>query len=86
MPGRKLVCMPFSRLQPCCGVPAENAIRTNALEISDVYGMQLFEDLPLRQEWAKKVGLGFDLPMNEPSLVGLRGLKTAEGLKQTEDA
>jgi hypothetical protein len=55
-------------------------------EMSSRYGMQLLEDVAFRQEWAKKVGLGFDLPMNEPSLIGLRGLQTAESLKQTEAA
>ena len=55
-------------------------------EMSSRYGMQLLEDVAFRQEWAKKVGLGFDLPMNEPSLIGLRGLQTAENLKQTEAA
>jgi hypothetical protein len=55
-------------------------------EMSSRYGMQLLEDVAFRQEWAKKVGLGFDLPMNEPSRTGLRGLQTAEVLKQTEAA
>ena len=55
-------------------------------EMSSRYGMQLLEDVVFRQEWAKKVGLGFDLPTNVPSLFGLRGLQTAEVLKQTEAA
>jgi len=55
-------------------------------EMSSRYGMQLLEDVAFRQEWAKKVGLGFDLPTNETSQFGLRGLQTAESLKQTEAA
>jgi hypothetical protein len=31
-------------------------------EMSSRYGKQLLEDVEFRQEWAKKVGLGFDLP------------------------
>lgn len=55
-------------------------------EMSSRYGMQLLEDVAFRQEWANKVGFGFDLPMNEPSLIGLRGLQTGGVLKQTEAA
>jgi len=55
-------------------------------EMSSRYGVQLLEDVPFRQECAKKVGLGFDLPTNEPLLIGLRGLQTAESVKQTEAA
>jgi hypothetical protein len=31
-------------------------------EISSRYGKQLIEDVPFRQQWAEKVGLGFTLP------------------------
>jgi integrase len=55
-------------------------------EMSSRYGKQLLEDVEFRQEWAKKVGLGFDLPTSEPALFGLRGLQKAEHLKQTEAA
>ena len=40
--------------------------------MGDRYGRQLVEDVEYRQEQARKVGLGFDLP---PSLLGLRGLQ-----------
>jgi hypothetical protein len=39
---------------------------------------------PIPVEWAKKVGLGYDLPINDPALIGLRGVQTIENLKQTE--
>jgi hypothetical protein len=37
--------------------------------MGDRYGKQLVEDVEYRQEQAKRVGLGFDLP---PSLLGLQ--------------
>jgi integrase len=40
--------------------------------MGDRYGRQLVEDVEYRQDEAKKVGLGFELP---PSLLGLRGLQ-----------
>ena len=43
--------------------------------IGDRYGKQLVEDIEYRQEHAKRVGLGFELP---PGLFGLRGLQTVE--------
>jgi integrase len=55
-------------------------------EMSSRYGMQLLEDVEFRQEWVKKVGLGFDLPTSELTLIGLRGLQTTENLKQAEVA
>ena len=54
-------------------------------EMSSRCGKQLLEDVEFRQEWAKKVGLGFDLPI-EPDLVGLRGLQFAENIHRTEAA
>jgi hypothetical protein len=43
--------------------------------MSSRYGMQLLEDVAFRQEWAKKLSLGFDLSTNEPSLIGYVGYK-----------
>jgi integrase len=51
--------------------------------MGDRYGKQLVEDLEYRQEQAKKVGLGFDLP---PSLLGLRGLQTVSNVRNKEAA
>lgn len=51
--------------------------------MGDRYGKQLVEDLEYRQEQAKKVGLGFDLP---PSLIGLRGLQTTGNVRNNEAA
>ena len=51
--------------------------------MGDRYGKQLVEDLEYRQEHAKKVGLGFDLP---PSLRGLRGLQTVSNVRNKEVA
>ena len=31
-------------------------------EMSSRYGKQLIEDVPFRQQWAEKAGLGFTLP------------------------
>src|SRR5207302_1713892 len=36
---------------------------------------KLLEDVNYRKEWAEKIGLGFDLPMSKPVLIGLRGLQ-----------
>jgi hypothetical protein len=55
-------------------------------EMSSRYGKQLLEDVEFRQEWAKKIGLGFDLPTANPDLVGLRGLQIAENPHHTEAA
>jgi integrase len=51
--------------------------------MGDRYGKQLVEDVEYRQEQAKKVGLGFDLP---PSLLGLRGLQTVSNVCNKEAA
>jgi len=51
--------------------------------MGDRYGKQLVEDVEYRQEQAKKVGLGFDLP---PSLFGLRGLQNAGTDRKKEAA
>jgi len=51
--------------------------------MGDRYGKQLVEDVEYRQEQAKKVGLGFDLP---PSLLGLRGLQTVSNVRNEEAA
>jgi hypothetical protein len=45
--------------------------------MGDRYGKQLVEDVEYRQEQVKKVGLSFEPP---PSLLGLRGLQTAENV------
>jgi integrase len=47
------------------------------------YGKQLVEDVEYRQELAKKVGLGFDLP---PSLLGLHGLQSVTNVDSKEAA
>jgi integrase len=47
-------------------------------EMSSRYGKQLLEDVEYRKEWAKKIGLGFDLPTSESELTGLRGLQNQE--------
>jgi integrase len=49
--------------------------------MGDRYGKQLVEDVEYRQEQAKKVGLGFDLP---PSLIGLRWLQTTGNVRNNE--
>ena len=51
--------------------------------MGDRYGKQLVEDVEYRQEQAKKVGLGFDLP---PSLLGLRGLQNVGNVRNEEAA
>ena len=51
--------------------------------MGDRYGKQLVEDVEYRQEQAKKVGLGFDLP---PSLHGLHGLQTVSNVRNKEAA
>ncbi|MGB8675433.1 MAG: site-specific integrase [Candidatus Acidiferrales bacterium] len=51
--------------------------------MGDRYGKQLVEDVEYRQEQAKKVGLGFDLP---PSLFGLRGLQNVGNVRNEEAA
>jgi hypothetical protein len=51
--------------------------------MADRYGRQLVEDVEYRQDQAKKVGLGFDLP---PSLFGLRGLQTLGNGRNKEAA
>jgi integrase len=51
--------------------------------MGDRYGRQLVEDVEYRQEQARKVGLGFDLP---PSLLGLRGLQMIGGARNNEAA
>jgi integrase len=51
--------------------------------MGDRYGKQLVEDVEYRQEQAKKVGLGFDLP---PSLLGLRGLQSVSNVHNNEAA
>jgi len=51
--------------------------------MGDRYGKQLVEDVEYRQEQVKKIGLGFDLP---PSLIGLRGLQTADNGRNKEAA
>ena len=51
--------------------------------MGDRYGKQLVEDVEYRQEQAKKVGLGFDLP---PSLLGLHGLQTVGNVDNKEAA
>jgi integrase len=37
-------------------------------EMSSRYGKQLIEDVQFRQQWAEKVGLGFTLPVEQPSV------------------
>ena len=51
--------------------------------MGDRYGKQLVEDVEYRQEQAKKVGLGFDLP---PSLLGLHGLQPVTNVQNKEAA
>jgi len=51
--------------------------------MGDRYGKQLVEDVEYRQEQAKKVGLGFDLP---PSLLGLHGLQSVTNVQNKEAA
>ena len=51
--------------------------------MGDRYGRQLVEDVEYRQEQARKVGLGFDLP---PSLLGLRGLQIVGSVHNNEAA
>jgi integrase len=51
--------------------------------MGDRYGKQLVENVEYRQEQAKKVGLGFDLP---PSLFGLRGLQNVGNDRNKEAA
>ena len=51
--------------------------------MGDRYGKQLVEDIEYRQEQAKKVGLGFDLP---PSLLGLHGLQSVGNVHSKEAA
>ncbi len=51
--------------------------------MGDRYGRQLIEDVEYRQEWAEKVGLGFDLT---PSLLGLRGLQNMGTSRNKEAA
>ena len=51
--------------------------------MGDRYGKQLVEDVEYRQEQAKKVGLGFDLP---PSLIGLHGLQSVSNVHSKEVA
>jgi integrase len=51
--------------------------------MGDRYGKQLVEDVEYRQQQVKKVGLGFDLP---ESLLGLRGLQTADNDRNKEAA
>jgi integrase len=51
--------------------------------MGDRYGKQLVEDVEYRQEQAKKVGLGFDLP---PSLLGLHGLQSVTNVDSKEAA
>jgi integrase len=51
--------------------------------MGDRYGKQLVDDVEYRQEQAKKVGLGFDLP---PSLLGLRGLRSVSNVDNKEAA
>jgi integrase len=51
--------------------------------MGDRYGKQLVEDVEYRQEQAKKVGLGFDLP---PSLLGLHGLQSVTNVRSKEAA
>ena len=50
---------------------------------ADRYGKQLVEDVEYRQEQARKVGLGFDLP---PSLSGLRALQNMGNDRNKEAA
>jgi integrase len=50
--------------------------------MGDRYGRQLVEDVEYRQEQARKVGLGFDLP----SSFGLRGLQTVGNVHKKEAA
>ncbi len=38
-------------------------------DMSSRYGTQLTEDLAFRQQWAEKLGLGFELPSNSESSV-----------------
>jgi hypothetical protein len=51
--------------------------------MGDRYGKQLVEDVEYRQEQAKKVGLGFDLPS---SLLGLHGLQSVTNVQNKEAA
>ena len=51
--------------------------------MGDRYGRQLVEDVEYRQEQARKVGLGFDLP---PSLLGLHGLQIVGHVANNEAA
>jgi hypothetical protein len=44
-------------------------------DMSTRYGKQLLEDVEYRNEWAEKVGLGFDLPKGKSGLFGLHGLQ-----------
>ena len=48
-------------------------------DMSARYAKQLTEDMKFRQEWAEKVGLGFDLSEvfdGGPDLLALRALQT----------
>jgi integrase len=47
-------------------------------DMSTRYGKQLLEDVEYRNEWAEKVGLGFDLPKAKSGLFGLHGLQNKE--------
>jgi len=51
--------------------------------MGDRYGRQLVEEVEYRQEQARKVGPGFDLP---PSLLGLRGLQMVSSARNSKAA
>jgi hypothetical protein len=47
------------------------------------YAKQLVENRKFREEWAGKVGLGFEIPkavISEPGLIALRALQNQEGV------
>jgi hypothetical protein len=52
-------------------------------EMGSRYGKQLVKNRKFHAGWAKKVGLGFEIPLadiSEPGLVALRALQNQESI------
>jgi hypothetical protein len=50
--------------------------------VGNRYAKQLVENRKFRQEWAEKVGLGFEIPkpvISEPELVAILAIQNQEG-------